>query len=146
MINIMLDKLILNYPALRNCIKDISSAFELMKYSLGNKGIILTCGNGGSASDAEHMVSELMKTFKLRRPLPEKLKEILVNEYKTEGEFLADKLQRSLPAISLVSQTSLSTAIGNDVSADLVFAQQVIGYGKSGDILFAISTSGNLYC
>jgi D-sedoheptulose 7-phosphate isomerase len=143
MIHIMLDKLIHNYPVLRDCEKDISSAFELMKYSLRNKGLILTCGNGGSAADAEHIVSELMKTFKLKRPLPEKLKEKLVSEYKTEGDFLADNLQCSLPAISLVSQTSLSTAIGNDVSADLVFAQQVIGYGKTGDILFAISTSGN---
>jgi D-sedoheptulose 7-phosphate isomerase len=139
----MLDKLFLNYPVLKDCNKDISSVFELMKYTLSNKGIILTCGNGGSAADAEHIVSELMKTFKLKRPLPEELKEKLVNNYKTEGDFLANNLQCSLPAISLVSQTSLSTAIGNDVSADLIFAQQVMGYGKPGDILFAISTSGN---
>lgn len=143
MIHFMLDRLFLNYPVLRDCKKDISNAFELMKYALRNKGIILACGNGGSASDAEHIVSELMKTFKLKRPLPEKLKEKLVHEYKTEGSFLAENLQRSLPAISLVSQTSLITAIGNDISADLIFAQQVIGYGKTGDILLAISTSGN---
>jgi phosphoheptose isomerase len=139
----MLDKLFLNYPVLKECKEDISRAYKLMKDALMNKGIILACGNGGSAADAEHIVSELMKTFKLRRPLPTQLKEKLVHEFKTEGTFLAENLQRSLPAISLVSQTSLSTAIGNDVSSDLIFAQQVIGYGKPGDILLAISTSGN---
>jgi len=139
----MLNKLFLNYPVLKDCKEDISVAFELMKNALRNKSIILACGNGGSASDAEHIVGELMKTFKLQRPLPEKLKEKLVHEYKTEGSLLAENLQRSLPAISLISQTSLITAIGNDVSADLIFAQQVIGYGRPGDILLAISTSGN---
>ena len=139
----MLDKLIRNYPALKGCKEDISRAFELMKSAYRNNGIILACGNGGSAADAEHMVGEMMKTFKLPRPLPDDLKERLTHDYKNEGAFLAEHLQRSLPAISLVSQTSLSTAIGNDVSADLIFAQQVIGYGKPGDILFAISTSGN---
>jgi phosphoheptose isomerase len=139
----MLGKLIRNYPALKGCKEDISRAFELMKSTYWNKGIILACGNGGSAADTEHMVGEMMKTFKLPRPLPDDLKERLTHDYKNEGAFLAEHLQRSLPAISLVSQTSLNTAIGNDASADLIFAQQVIGYGKPGDILFAISTSGN---
>jgi D-sedoheptulose 7-phosphate isomerase len=114
-----------------------------MKTAWLEKGIILACGNGGSAADAGHFVGELMKTFKLERPLPEELKSKLVKDFKSEGEYLAGKLQRPLPAISLVSQTSLITAIGNDVSSDLIFAQQVIGYGKKGDILLAISTSGN---
>jgi D-sedoheptulose 7-phosphate isomerase len=139
----MLDKLILNYPVLKACEEDISRAYELLKTAFLNKGIMLACGNGGSAADAEHMVGEMMKTFKLQRPLSQDLKEKLVHDFKNEGAFLAEHLQRSLTAISLVSQTSLSTAIGNDVSADLVFAQQVIGYGKPGDVLFAISTSGN---
>lgn len=139
----MLDKLILTYPVLKDCKHDISEAFELMKSAFLNKAILLACGNGGSAADAEHMVGELMKAFKLRRSLPDELKEKLMHNNKIEGAFLAEHLQQSLPSISLVSQTSLSTAIGNDVSADLIFAQQVIGYGKQGDILFAISTSGN---
>ena len=139
----MINKLIRNYPVLEACKEDISAAFDLIKSVFENKGIVLACGNGGSAADAEHMVGELMKTFNLERPLPADLKAKLINEYKSEGAFLADHLQCSLTAISLVSQTSLTTAIGNDVSAELIFAQQVVGYGKPGDILFAITTSGN---
>jgi len=139
----MINTLISNYPALAGCKDDILKAFELLKSTFEKKGILLVCGNGGSAADAEHMVGEMMKTFNLERPLPVDLKEKLTNDYKSEGAFLAGHLQCSLTAISLVSQTSLTTAIGNDVSADLIFAQQVIGYGKPGDILFAITTSGN---
>jgi len=139
----MLDKLIKNYPDLAICREDISRAFELLKSVYTHNGIILTCGNGGSAADAEHMVGELMKTFNLKRPLPQNLQNNFIQEYGEEGKFLAENLQAALPAISLVSQTSLITAVGNDVSADLIFAQQVIGYGKAGDILLAISTSGN---
>jgi len=139
----MINKLIRNYPVLEACKEDISAAFELLKSAFENKGIVLACGNGGSAADSEHMVGELMKTFNLERPLPVDLKEKLINEYKSEGAFLADHLQCSLTAMSLVSQTSLTTAISNDVAAELIFAQQVVGYGKPGDILFAITTSGN---
>jgi D-sedoheptulose 7-phosphate isomerase len=139
----MINTLISNYPALACCKNEILKAFELLKSTFEKKGILLTCGNGGSAADAEHMVGELMKTFNLQRPLPEDIKEKLIHNYGSEGKFLADHLQCSLTAISLVSQTSLSTAIANDISADLIFAQQVIGYGKPGDILFAITTSGN---
>jgi D-sedoheptulose 7-phosphate isomerase len=139
----MLDTLISNYPALTGCKVDILKAFELLKSVYENKGILLACGNGGSAADAEHMVGEMMKTFNLERPLQETLKRKLMQDFGNDGKFLADRLQSSLAAISLVSQTSLTTAIGNDVSADLIFAQQVMGYGKPGDILFAITTSGN---
>ena len=139
----MLDKLIKNYPVLEACRRDISAAFEFLKSAYENEGIILACGNGGSAADAEHMVGELMKTFNLERPLSEDLQRNFIQRFGDEGTWLAKNLQSPLTAISLVSQTSLTTAIGNDVSADLVFAQQVIGYGKPGDILFAISTSGN---
>jgi phosphoheptose isomerase len=139
----MLDNLIKNYPVLESCRKDISAAFELLKSAYEHKGIILVCGNGGSAADAEHMVGELMKTFNLERPLPEDLQHNFIQKFGNEGTYLATKLQSSLKAISLVSQTSLITAIGNDVSPDLIFAQQIIGYGKPSDILFAISTSGN---
>lgn len=139
----MIDKLLTDYPVLAACRVDISQAFELLKSVYENKGVVLACGNGGSAADAEHMVGEMMKTFNLERPLPEDLKQKFVLNFGNDGKFLADQLQRSLTAISLVSQTSLITAIGNDVSADLIFAQQIIGYGKPGDVLFAISTSGN---
>jgi phosphoheptose isomerase len=139
----MINKLISDYPVLTVCREDIFKAFELLKFVYENKGILLACGNGGSAADAEHLVGEMMKTFNLERPLQEALKVKLSRDFGNDGKFLADHLQRSLGAISLVSQTSLITAIGNDVSADLIFAQQVIGYGKPGDVLFAITTSGN---
>jgi D-sedoheptulose 7-phosphate isomerase len=139
----MINILIRNYPVLEVCKADISRAFDILKSVYENNGKLLACGNGGSAADAEHMVGELMKTFNLDRPLPETLKQKLNHDFGNEGKFLADHLQCSLTAISLVSQTSLITAVGNDVSADLIFAQQVAGYGKPGDILFAISTSGN---
>jgi phosphoheptose isomerase len=139
----MIDSLIKNYPVLGICKKDINSAFGLLKSVLENKGLILTCGNGGSAADAEHVVGELMKSFNLKRPLPQNLKHDFMLDFGEEGKYLAENLQSALSAISLVSQTSLTTAIGNDDSAELIFAQQVIGYGKPGDILLAISTSGN---
>lgn len=139
----MLDNLIKNYPVLETCRNDISDAFELLKSAYVNEGIILTCGNGGSAADAEHMVGELMKAFNLERPLPEDLQHNFIRRFGEEGNHLAKKLQSSIKAISLVSQTSLITAISNDISSDLIFAQQIIGYGQPGDILFAISTSGN---
>lgn len=106
-------------------------------------GKVLVCGNGGSAADAEHIVGELMKGFRSRRPLPETDIAKLRKLYGSEGEKLARRLQGTLAAISLVSQSSLCTAITNDVCADMVFAQQVFGYGRAGDALIGISTSGN---
>ena len=121
------------YPQLNICAKDIEKALALMVDTYKNDGKILVCGNGGSASDADHIVGELMKGFKLPRKvtderIPEKLRE---------------KLQGALPAISLCSQISLMTAIANDNDADMIFAQQVYGLAKTNDLLIAISTSGN---
>jgi D-sedoheptulose 7-phosphate isomerase len=139
----MIDQLIRNYPALSQCEADVRAAFELIKTAYENGGKLLACGNGGSAADAEHLVGELMKTFNLQRPLPENIKQSFIESYGEDGVYLANRLQLALPAISLVSQSSLATAIINDESADLVFAQQVNGYGAAGDVLLAISTSGN---
>ena len=93
------------------------------------------CGNGGSASDAEHIVGELMKGFYRQRSLSREEKEIF-------GE-LGDNLQEALPAISLTGHPALSTAFMNDVDPEMVFAQQVYGYGRKGDVLMALTTSGN---
>lgn len=137
-----LNDMINKYKELSACRKDISDAFELMKkcYNGGHK--ILICGNGGSASDAEHIVGELMKGFKDPRKLSAGKREILANLY-DDGKYLADNLQEALPAISLVGSISLSTAFANDVAADMVFAQQVYGLGNKGDLVIGISTSGN---
>jgi len=125
------------------CGSALEAAFEALKscFQAGNK--LLICGNGGSAADTEHIVGELMKGFRSRRPLPEADIAKLRTLYGSDGEEIARQLQGALPAISLVSQISLATAVTNDVSADMVFAQAVFGYGKPGDALIAISTSGN---
>jgi D-sedoheptulose 7-phosphate isomerase len=121
----------------------LAAAFDLLAGVLSGGGKVLVCGNGGSAADSEHIVGELMKGFRSRRPLPEADRDRLEAACGLEGRALAGRLQRALPAISLVSQISLGTALANDLGADLVFAQQVYGYGRPGDALIAISTSGN---
>lgn len=115
-------------------------AYELLLGAYKTRNKILVCGNGGNAADAEHMVGELMKGFKRKRELDPVRKETFGAV--GEGE-LAEKLQQAIPALALNSQTALCTAIGNDVGYDMVFAQQVYGYGHAGDVLVALSTSGN---
>ena len=107
-------------------------------FAAGHK--LLVCGNGGSAADSEHTVGELMKSFRFKRPVTDEFKAAY---REANGCEAPDWLEGALPAISLVSQTALSTAFGNDEAAVGVFAQQVLGYGEAGDVLLAISTSGN---
>jgi D-sedoheptulose 7-phosphate isomerase len=109
----------------------------------GGGGKVLTCGNGGIAADAEHIVGELMKGYLLKRPVPEEMRAKLTSTHPEDGDYLANHLQVGLPAISLVSQASLLSAIANDTAADMVYAQQVYAYGREGDVLIGISTSGN---
>lgn len=130
-------------PALRECEPAIISAWEHLLHCFRSGGKLLLCGNGGSASDCEHIVGELMKGFMLPRPLPESVKAKILTAWPEQGAYLSNHLQGALPAISLVSHTSLSTALINDVAADMVYAQQVYGYGRPGDALLALSTSGN---
>jgi D-sedoheptulose 7-phosphate isomerase len=108
---------------------------------MGN--LVMTCGNGGSAADAGHIVGELMKSFKIQRPLTVEQKAALMSSFPDEGTYLAGHLQRGIRAISLADQSSFSSAFINDVAPDMVFAQQVFVYGNAGDALLAISTSGN---
>jgi D-sedoheptulose 7-phosphate isomerase len=131
-------------PALAACRTQIVEAFELLEACFAVGGKLLVCGNGGSAADSEHIVGELMKGFASRRPVPAELSRRLEEAYPGgDGRLLGERLQGALPAISLVSQTSLATALANDVAAEMVFAQQVYGYGRPADLLLAISTSGN---
>lgn len=138
-----LEKLVAKYPDLSICRKDIESAFDALVSSYRNNGKVLLCGNGGSASDCEHIVGELMKGFLLKRPVDSEYRQRLLEVDPSEGEYLANNLQQALPAISLVSQSALMTAFVNDVAADMVFAQQVYGYGHKQDVLIGLSTSGN---
>lgn len=131
------------YPDLSATIPAIEAAFEALSATYHAGGKLLICGNGGSASDSDHIVGELMKDFELQRPITPDLRQRLMGIDAGRGAYLAEKLQRGLPAISLASHNALSTAINNDIAGDMGFAQQVLGYGKAGDALIGISTSGN---
>ncbi len=139
----ILENTIKQYPILKECRDDIQKTYEIIVECYKNKGKILVCGNGGSAADSEHIVSELMKGFLKKRSLPESIKKNIAKTEPGKGQYLAEKLQGSLPAISLTSQAPLCTAISNDTDPNLIFAQQVFGYAKPHDILIGISTSGN---
>lgn len=137
------DELIERYPDLNSCRQSIEDAYNCIKHSYCVGGKLLIAGNGGSASDAEHIVGELMKSFILPRKLDDKYRHNLVEADETLGVELADKLQGALPAIALVDHVALSTAYLNDVDPLLGFAQQVNGYGVKDDVFLGITTSGN---
>ena len=141
--NNQLDILIERYPELNICKEDIYLAFEMIKGSYKAGGKLLICGNGGSAADSDHIVGELMKSFKKCRSLPDDVKENLRKSDAQYGDILANNLQGALPAIALNNHSALSTAYLNDVNGQVGFAQQVFGYGKKEDCLLAITTSGN---
>lgn len=138
-----IDLLVERYPSLESAKKDIVAAYLLLEESYENGGKLLVAGNGGSAADAEHIVGELMKGFKLPRKPEADFAERLVAENQELGAVLAENLQGALPAIALDGHLALSTAYMNDCEPLLCFAQQVNGYGKFGDVFLGISTSGN---
>lgn len=138
-----LERLVDRYPELASCVGDVEQAYETMRESYRRGGKALICGNGGSAADAEHIAAELMKGMLKPRPLPVEMRAQLLAVSPERGGYLAQHLQGGLPAISLVSHTSLLTAYANDVAADMAFAQQVYVYGAAGDVVLALSTSGN---
>ena len=121
----------------------IDTAIARLSNSYDAGGKLLICGNGGSAADCEHIVGELMKGFCLPRSLSSADRNRLTETCGDDAKFLGEKLQYGLPALSLVSHSSLITAIANDLDGDMIFAQQVWGIGKAGDVLLTISTSGN---
>jgi D-sedoheptulose 7-phosphate isomerase len=138
-----LDSLCERYPALSGLWNTIADAAGMIIECYTRGGKLLVCGNGGSSADAGHFTAELMKSFESERPLDESLKKRFHEISGTRGRYLGEKLEHSLPAISLPSNTALVTAISNDTDPSLIYAQQVIGYGNEGDVLIAISTSGN---
>lgn len=123
------------YPALNVCREDIFSAYSAMLDCYKNHGKLLVCGNGGSAADADHIVGELMKGFLIKRKITEA-------PIDGDGEILSH-LQGALPAISLNAHSALLSAFSNDLDFDYAYAQQTWGYGSKGDVLLALSTSGN---
>lgn len=129
-------------PALSAVKNDILAAEAMMIDVYKNGGKLLMCGNGGSASDCEHIAGELMKSFKRKRPLSAELTAAL-EALGEDGAYLATTLEGALPAVSLCGHPSLSTAYANDREPDAVFAQQVNALGEKGDMLIALTTSGN---
>lgn len=102
---------------MRKIISEVASAGLRVRTALEKGRKILICGNGGSAADSQHMAAEFV------------------------GRFVKER--QSLPALALTVDTSLLTAVGNDYGFDYVFSRQVEGLGQEGDVLIAISTSGN---
>ena len=138
-----IEVLVNRYPVLNSVKDEIVEAYFLLVESYKNEGKLLIAGNGGSAADAEHIVGELMKGFKLPRKLNENFTDKLISENEELGTVLAESLQGALPAIALDGHPALSTAYMNDCEPLLCFAQQVNGYGKAGEVFLGISTSGN---
>lgn len=139
----LLSNLLRRYPVLQSCEADLRSSLEILIEAFESGRKLLVCGNGGSAADSEHIVGELMKGFLKPRRISETHQTRLQENPSERGGMIASKLQAALPAISLVSQTSLISAITNDTAGEMVFAQQVYGLGKPGDVLLGITTSGN---
>jgi D-sedoheptulose 7-phosphate isomerase len=137
------EELIERYPALAVCREDLRAAVQAICESYAGGHKLLVCGNGGSASDSEHIVGELMKGFLLPRKLGAKEQQAFERACPASAAYLMENLQGTLPAISLVNSVGLGTAFANDQAPDLVFAQQVLGLGAAGDTLIAISTSGS---
>ena len=140
---VLVNQLCERYPSLLPIKPAIEEAGNQLISCYENGGKVLVCGNGGSCSDSDHIVGELMKSFELKRPIGHAMKEKLASISPERGSYLAEHLQQGLPAISLTSHTALMTAVANDIDGEVIFAQQVIGYGKPGDILIGISSSGN---
>lgn len=132
----MLEELIIQLPSLESCRATIESAAALLVDCYKKDGKVLTCGNGGSAADSEHICGELLKRFRRPRPIPPAVAGKLPKE-------VAAKLEGGFPAISLVSMTGILTALANDVGWETAFAQQVLALGSSKDVLITLSTSGN---
>lgn len=132
----VIDNLFERYPQLKCCKESIVSAYDTMTTAFSQGGRLYICGNGGSASDALHIVGELVKSFVIKRELDEDF-------VKNTSPELCEKIQGALPAFSLVENSALSTAYANDVDPDYVFAQQIYAYARKGDCAMGISTSGN---
>lgn len=138
----ILEETIVRYSALKGEKENLLTAFETIKKSFEEGGKLYLCGNGGSASDCEHIAGELLKSFKIPRPLEGDCA-ALFDPYGEDGKALAERLEGGLPAISLCGHPAFSTAFVNDKDPYFGFAQQINVWCTPNDVLLAISTSGN---
>lgn len=142
-LEIHFNSLLNRYPELEEIRQDFLKAYLLMEKCFEHDGKLLIAGNGGSAADSEHIAGELMKRFKIPRPVSDVFAENLKKIDPVRGAKLADNLEQSLMAIPLVGHEALTTAYINDVDGEGIFAQQLFGFGRHGDVFLGISTSGN---
>lgn len=138
-----LEVLLERYPQIETCRNDIEKTYLILEKCYENDHKLLIAGNGGSAADSEHIAGELMKRFKVPRPVTSDFAEKLKAIDPVRGENLAKNLERGLMSIPLVAHEALTTAYINDVDGLGVFAQQLYGFGRPGDVFLGISTSGN---
>ncbi|MBQ9951887.1 MAG: SIS domain-containing protein [Clostridia bacterium] len=137
------ERLFQRNPALEGNRDEIMNAYLMLRDCYAQGGKVMIAGNGGSCADSEHIVGELMKGFLLRRPLPEDVKARIRENTAELLPGAADLFQQGLPAIALTGHNALSTAVVNDLDPVMAIAQQVVGYGRPGDVFIGISTSGN---
>ncbi len=138
-----IENLIERYPKLHSLQKPIIKAIVCLLNSVKNSGKILICGNGGSSSDSDHIVGELVKDFLIDRSVNKNIQEILGEKFPLEKDYFIENLKPGIPAISLTSNNALISAISNDHNNDFIYAQQVLVYGNKQDTLILLSTSGN---
>ncbi|MGD1821215.1 MAG: D-sedoheptulose-7-phosphate isomerase [Pleomorphochaeta sp.] len=141
--NKYINDLVDRYPKLKICEENIFQTFLLLKEAALNNKKILVCGNGGSSADSDHIVGELMKSFVKKRKINSDLQSKIEELSPENATLLNTKLEDTISAINLSQHSALNTAFSNDVDASLIFAQQIIGYGKENDILICISSSGS---
>ena len=137
------ERLFERYPQLEACREDVLGAYEMLYRCYAAGGKLMAVGNGGSCADCEHIAGELMKGFYLKRPLPQDLMRSLEETTDALLPGASKLLQRGLPALALTGHAALTTAVQNDNHPLLGPAQQVLALGKPGDVVLAISTSGN---
>lgn len=125
-----IDKLVERYPKLETVSDSVVIAYQILEECYENDGKLLIAGNGGSAADSEHIAGELMKRFRVLRPVPQEFANRLKEIDPERGENLSKNLERGLMAIPLVAHEALTTAYINDVDGLGVFAQQLYGFGR----------------
>lgn len=131
------------YPELASVEKEIREALQMMITCFENGGKLLAGGNGGSAADCEHIAGELMKSFAKKRRIPMEEAQKLRELNPDRGARLAEELEMGLPVIVVSAHVGLTTAYANDKNWLTGYAQQVYAYGRPGDVLLAVTTSGN---
>ncbi len=137
----IVETLVRRYPALGPLSETLRRAAAVLCDCHARDGMILICGNGGSAADAAHLAAELLKGF--LSPRPPSPEQHLALAHQLGDDALARRLQRGLRAVNLCEASAILTATANDLDPELLFAQQVFALGRPGDVLIGLSTSGN---